>query len=59
MLHAVKEKVALLPTSAGVYQFLDNTGTVIYVGKAINLRSRVSSYFNSDRDHSPKVRALV
>ncbi|MEG0814644.1 MAG: excinuclease ABC subunit UvrC [Mucinivorans sp.] len=55
----MKEKVALLPTSAGVYQFLDNTGTVIYVGKAINLRSRVSSYFNSDRDHSPKVRALV
>ncbi|MEG0602403.1 MAG: excinuclease ABC subunit UvrC [Mucinivorans sp.] len=55
----MKDKVALLPTSPGVYQFLDSTGSIIYVGKAINLRSRVSSYFNSDRDHSPKVRALV
>lgn len=55
----MKDKVSLLPTDAGIYQFLDSTGTVIYVGKAKNLRSRVSSYFNSDKDHSPKVRALV
>lgn len=55
----MKEKVALLPTDSGIYQFLDESGRVIYVGKAKNLRSRVSSYFNSSRDHTPKVRALV
>lgn len=55
----MKDKVALLPTDAGIYQFLDDTGTVIYVGKAKNLRSRVSSYFNSSADHSAKVKALV
>ncbi|MFI3294477.1 MAG: GIY-YIG nuclease family protein, partial [Rikenellaceae bacterium] len=55
----IKEKISLLPTSAGVYQFLDAHQTVIYVGKAKNLRSRVGSYFVESRDHSPKVRALV
>ncbi len=55
----IKEKISLLPTSAGVYQFLDSQGVVIYVGKAKNLRSRVGSYFVESRDHSVKVRALV
>lgn len=55
----LKQCVASLPTSPGVYRFADQNGTVIYVGKAINLRSRVSSYFNSNKDHTPKVRALV
>lgn len=55
----LKDKIALLPTLSGVYQFFDNKGVIIYVGKAKNLRYRVSSYFNNAADHSPKVRALV
>ncbi len=55
----IKEKITLLPTQPGIYQFLDKDGQVIYVGKAKNLRSRVSSYFASKNDHSIKVRTLV
>ena len=50
----LKEQVALLPLSPGVYQFVDRRGTVIYVGKAKSLRKRVSSYFVQS-----KVRVLV
>lgn len=42
----LKMKISLLPTSPGVYQYLNKEGTVIYVGKAKNLKRRVSSYFN-------------
>ena len=42
----LKLKISLLPSSPGVYQYLNREGTVIYVGKAKNLRRRVSSYFN-------------
>ena len=55
----LKEQVALLPLEPGVYQFLDRTGTVIYVGKAKSLRKRVSSYFMQNMEHPPKVRVLV
>ena len=55
----IKEQVALLPLSPGVYQFVDRNGTIIYVGKAKSLRKRVSSYFAENRDHSAKVRVLV
>ena len=55
----LKEQVARLPLSPGVYQFVDRTGTIIYVGKAKSLRKRVSSYFVDSRDHSAKVRVLV
>ncbi|HRH37989.1 MAG TPA: GIY-YIG nuclease family protein, partial [Flavobacteriales bacterium] len=44
----VHEKVRLLPEEPGVYQFLDETGKIIYVGKAKSLRDRVSSYFAKD-----------
>ncbi len=55
----LKERVALLPTTSGVYQFLDSSGKVIYVGKAINLRRRVGSYFVDSKKHSAKVKVLV
>lgn len=55
----LKQKVTLLPPSAGVYRFLDASGVVIYVGKAVNLRSRVGSYFLDSKEHTAKVRALV
>lgn len=42
----LKLKISLLPTSPGVYQYLNKDGVVIYVGKAKNLKRRVSSYFN-------------
>lgn len=48
-----------LPTSAGVYRFLDQDGKIIYVGKAKNLKNRVQSYFKNDLSHSPKTRLLV
>ncbi|MDE5637265.1 MAG: excinuclease ABC subunit UvrC [Alistipes sp.] len=55
----LKEQVSMLPLSPGVYQFLDRSGTVIYVGKAKSLRKRVSSYFVQSKEHSAKVRILV
>ena len=57
--NSLREQVALLPLSPGVYQFLDRSGTIIYVGKAKSLRKRVSSYFVQSKEHSPKVRVLV
>ena len=57
--NSLREQVALLPLSPGGYQFLDRSGTIIYVGKAKSLRKRVSSYFVQSKEHSPKVRVLV
>jgi excinuclease ABC subunit C len=48
-----------LPQKPGCYIMKDETGKVIYVGKAINLRSRVRSYFHSGSDLSPKTEKLV
>jgi excinuclease ABC subunit C len=54
----LKGIVLNLPDSPGIYQYLDTEGTIIYVGKAKNLKRRVSSYFN--REHSVgKTRVLV
>ena len=55
----LKEKVALLPESPGIYQFLGADGRVIYVGKAKNLKNRVRQYFQSSANHTQKVRAMV
>ena len=55
----LREKVSQLPTQPGVYLYKDGNGTVIYVGKAKNLRSRVRSYFNEDRLAEPKTGSLI
>jgi excinuclease ABC subunit C len=52
----VQEILDTLPTKAGVYIMKDGRGAVIYVGKAINLRSRVRSYFQNSVDHPKTVR---
>ena len=55
----LREKVAQLPTQPGVYLYKDGEGTVLYVGKAKNLRSRVRSYFNEDRLAEAKTGTLI
>ena len=57
----IKEKVRHLPQGPGVYLMKDRLGSIIYVGKAKNLRKRVSSYFQPSRGmiQQPKIRALV
>jgi len=52
------EKLKTLPDKAGVYQFFDSKGKIIYVGKAKNLRRRVSSYFQKTHDNY-KLKLLV
>lgn len=46
----LKEKISILPETPGCYLYYDSAGTVIYVGKAKNLKRRVSSYFNRTHD---------
>lgn len=56
---AVREKVRNLPTQPGVYLWKDEKGKIIYVGKAVNLRNRVTSYVRHDANRAPKVAAMV
>ena len=58
MTDEIKNTLAVIPHQPGCYQFLDEKGTVIYVGKAKDLKKRVSSYFNKVQEH-PKTRILV
>ena len=52
-------RLKTIPENPGVYQHLDESGTVIYVGKARNLQRRVSSYFSHYDDKSAKIKMLV
>lgn len=58
MTQEIQDTLKIIPESPGCYQFLDETGKVIYVGKAKNLKRRVTSYFTKNHD-SPKTRILV
>jgi len=51
-------KIEKLPTCPGCY-LMKSEGRIIYVGKAVNLKNRVSQYFHASRDHTVKVRAMV
>ncbi|MDQ2807498.1 MAG: excinuclease ABC subunit UvrC [Chloroflexota bacterium] len=54
-----KQRLDTLPTTPGVYIMHDKTGAIIYVGKAVNLRNRVRSYFGSLSGAAPKVGRMV
>ena len=55
----IKYIIKSLPDNPGVYQYYDVDGTIIYIGKAKNLKKRVSSYFNKDHSHNGKTQILV
>lgn len=55
----LQHKLDTLPTKPGVYLMLNEAGEIIYVGKAVNLRYRVRSYFQKSAAHPPKVQVMV
>ena len=54
----LKDKLSKLPKKPGVYIYKDSTGKIIYIGKALSLKHRVSSYFNKNIS-DPKTKVLV
>ena len=57
--HQFTDTIKNLPIKPGVYLYKNAAGKVIYVGKAVNLRARVRSYFHQSAQHTPKIRRLV
>lgn len=55
----IQNLLRTLPDSPGVYQYYDETGKIIYVGKAKSLKKRVASYFNKDQYENGKTQVLV
>jgi excinuclease ABC subunit C len=55
----LQEQLDTLPTKPGVYLMKDTNDKILYVGKAVNLRARVRSYFHASAGHSPKIQRLV
>ena len=56
---SLEEKILQFPASPGVYLMRDNSGCIIYVGKARSLRQRVRSYFNSSGDSRYHIKFLM
>ncbi|MBK9388908.1 MAG: excinuclease ABC subunit C [Bacteroidetes bacterium] len=50
-----KKILSLLPSKPGIYQFIDTSGTILYIGKAKNLRKRVNSYFTKNQSGKTEV----
>ncbi|MBK8428458.1 MAG: excinuclease ABC subunit C [Lewinellaceae bacterium] len=48
-----------IPTAPGIYKYIDPDGTILYVGKAKNLRNRLASYFGDKKNHTGKTKVLV
>jgi len=55
----LKKTIQYLPSTPGVYQFIDANGNILYVGKAKNLKNRVSSYFTKRKTESFKTKSLI
>src|ERR1041384_68024 len=55
----VQQKLATLPDRPGCYLFKDEAGKVLYVGKALSLRSRVRQYFQEGGGHTARIRLMV
>ncbi len=55
----LREKTNRLSTFPGVYKMKNKAGEIIYIGKAKNLKNRVTSYFRQSADHTPKVAKMV
>jgi len=55
----IEDKLKTLPDNPGVYLMKDENDNIIYVGKAVSLKNRVRQYFQSSKNHTPKVRAMV
>jgi len=55
----LEDKLENLPTCPGVYQYKDKEGRILYVGKAVNLRSRVRSYFQKSRNLDPRIALMI
>lgn len=59
MNNVFKPKIRELPNSSGVYLMQDSSKKVLYIGKAINLKKRIASYWQTNKNHSSKVKALI
>lgn len=57
--NTVKQKIETAPLKPGCYIYKDNTNKVIYVGKAVNIRSRTKNYFGNPNNLEPKIQKLV
>ena len=55
----LRSVISIMPETPGVYQYFDKDGEIIYIGKAKNLKRRVSSYFNKVHDSARTNRLVV
>lgn len=59
MENRIQRKLDVLPDLPGIYKFLNKKGSILYIGKAINLKKRVSSYFQLDLYDRPRIRQML